>query len=178
MKKAVVILLILIIALDSFGIIIGFSVIQRGIKHEAKLMLLSARSNEAFEIIKLPVSIINSSVFQRVEKGEFRLYGKLYDIAEEKQSGDSLIFKCINDEKEEHLLAQLSEYIRTNVTDFASDLQKVIKLLLKSLSFETIYSIGFENISPAKFVKACIRFIEIYYSIILEKASPPPREFK
>lgn len=53
--------------------------------------------------------------FIRLDDKEFKLNGKLYDIVSSNVIGDSIIFQCINDTKEEELELQFVKLVVNNL---------------------------------------------------------------
>lgn len=51
--------------------------------------------------------------FRQIDKGEFLYRGKLYDIISSRVSGTSIVFRCINDTKEEQLQARCDRFSST-----------------------------------------------------------------
>ena len=52
--------------------------------------------------------------FIRIEKTEFTYFGKLYDVVAEVKKGDTTLFYCLHDKKEEDLLTDYTLYLRRN----------------------------------------------------------------
>jgi hypothetical protein len=71
--------------------------------------------------------------FHRMEKNEFTYFGNLYDIVVERKSGDTTLFYCLHDKKEEALLANFSIYLRHNLPSGPSQKDHSILALLHNL---------------------------------------------
>lgn len=71
--------------------------------------------------------------FRRTEKNEFTYLGRLYDIVVERRSGDTTLFYCLNDKKEETLLADYTLYLRFNGRSGSSQKDNPIHALLHNL---------------------------------------------
>jgi len=50
--------------------------------------------------------------FRRINKTEFSWCGRMYDVVIERKSGDTTLFYCLHDKKEENLLADFSIYLK------------------------------------------------------------------
>jgi hypothetical protein len=50
--------------------------------------------------------------FRRISKTEFSWYGSMYDVVIERKNGDTTLFYCLHDKKEENLLANFSIYLK------------------------------------------------------------------
>jgi len=59
------------------------------------------------------ITILNPATdrdFKILDKGEIQYRGKLYDVISTRTYGNSVVFRCINDTKEEELLARYDNY--------------------------------------------------------------------
>ena len=52
--------------------------------------------------------------FLRLKDSELSYFGKLYDVIAERKSGDTTLFYCLHDKKEEDLIADYSLYLKHN----------------------------------------------------------------
>lgn len=68
-------------------------------------------------------------MFRRVEKNEFTYSGKLYDVVVERKSGDTTVFYCLHDKKEEKLLADFTFFLRRNARSGSSNGSPIQSLL-------------------------------------------------
>lgn len=71
--------------------------------------------------------------FNRVEKNEFVYYRKLYDIVVERKSGDTTLFYCLHDKKEELLYTHFTLFLRCNGRSGSSQKDNPIHALLYNL---------------------------------------------
>ena len=71
--------------------------------------------------------------FQRRDKNEFSWYGKLYDVVAERKSGDTTVFYCLYDKKEETLLADFTLYLNRTGRSGSSAKDNPIHALLHNL---------------------------------------------
>jgi hypothetical protein len=115
-----------------------------------------------------------SRYFHRIDKGEFRYKGKMYDIVKEVKTNESVIFYCINDKKEEQLLSQFSEQIKNSIGS-DSPIGKMMKKLIN-------YSLNdlFCFINNLLYIPNYINIINFCQSITLNSLkidipSPPPK---
>lgn len=106
MKKILSILMLFFLILNTFGIIAYYYYNGSVIKSEIKALMKSNIPKDKIEYIAVPK---NSRYYTRIHSKEFRYYGKMYDIISESIEGDSIYFKCINDEKEEQLMKSISQ---------------------------------------------------------------------
>lgn len=71
--------------------------------------------------------------FRRIEKSEFTWFGKLYDVVVERKSGDTTLFYCLHDKKEEALLANVSLFLIRSGNGAATHKDKPIRALLHNM---------------------------------------------
>jgi hypothetical protein len=100
MKRVFAALITLLFLFNMMGYYFVFSYNQYLVRSEMKSFIKAGYFEDSYVVLK-----IANSDFIRVDKGEFRYKDKLYDIVSETKSGDSTLFKCINDKNEERLLA-------------------------------------------------------------------------
>jgi hypothetical protein len=74
------------------------------VRDEMKQLIKAGYFEDSFIVLKIENPYFNPD-FKKVNNGEFRYKDKLYDIVSETKTGNCIIFKCINDKKEEKLLA-------------------------------------------------------------------------
>src|ERR1039458_6854017 len=83
--------------------------------------------------IRIHKSEIKNIVFTDDEK-EMSYNGEMYDIKDKSQDGDYIVFHCLNDKKEETLIADLDKHIQNNIDTKSSSERKqntVSKNILK-----------------------------------------------
>jgi hypothetical protein len=69
--------------------------------------------NGSFHGLYEEIIVLNPATnrdFKMLDKDEIRYRGKMYDVISSKTSGTSVVFRCINDTKEEQLLARYEKY--------------------------------------------------------------------
>ncbi len=108
-RKILSILFAGLILFNLSGYYFVFKCDQICIKCEMKGMI----SNGSFRDHNVDVFLINPATdrdFKILDKDEIWYRGKMYDVISTKISGYSFIFRCINDTKEEQLLASYEKY--------------------------------------------------------------------
>jgi hypothetical protein len=76
-------------------------------------------SDEDLTLFKIPIQEYYESTgkdFHRVA-GDLEYNGKFYEKVKERLQNDTIYIYCLNNEKEEELLAQLSDHIQTHLVD-------------------------------------------------------------
>ena len=71
--------------------------------------------------------------FCRIDKNEFSFQGYLYDIVVERKCGDTTVFYCLRDKKEEALLADFTVFLRQSGRSGSSSKDSPIPALLHNL---------------------------------------------
>ena len=97
------------ILFNLFGYYFVFKCDQICVKSEMKGMI----RNGSFRGHNEEIILINPATdrdFKILDKDEIRYRGKMYDVISSKTSGNSVVFRCINDTKEEQLLARYDKY--------------------------------------------------------------------
>jgi len=98
-----------LILFNLFGYYFIFKCDQIHVKNEMKGLI----RNGSFGCHYEEITILNPATdrdFKMLDKGEISYRGKLYDVISTRTSGASVIFRCINDTKEEQLLARYDKY--------------------------------------------------------------------
>lgn len=108
-RKILSILFAGLILFNISGYYFVFKCDQIRVKQEMKGMM----SRRSFSSQNEEVLVINPSTdrdFKMTDKDEILYHGKMYDVISTKTSGTSVIFRCINDTKEEQLLSRYNTY--------------------------------------------------------------------
>jgi hypothetical protein len=108
-RKILSILFAGLILFNIFGYYVVFKCDQIRVRTEVQAMIRNGSLRGVYEEITIPYPATNRD-FTMLDKGEFRFRGKLYDVVSVRFSGTSMIFKCINDTREEQLLARYEKY--------------------------------------------------------------------
>jgi hypothetical protein len=174
MKKIVSIVFVGLFLLNCFGYYFIFSYNQDVLQNEMKSLIRTGYFKDQYE--KLIIS--NPSIdpdFKWAEKGEFRYKGKLYDLIFMEVTGTTTVIICINDKKEEQLIARHDQFQnlltsmnspgRTKNTKAMQNLVIKQALLRNFLIQSPVNSTQVLFLDPTSFLN----------SITLTPASPPPR---
>jgi hypothetical protein len=115
--------------------------------------------------------------FERIGKDEFRYRNSLYDIVSEYRSGDTTVFICINDKKEEQLLAGFHQFIE-NAT-FQNDPVKASHAIAMNLHLIRIALITatYNPLPPQNPVTLSFNNKTYFLSSILYPPPSPPPKF-
>jgi hypothetical protein len=124
------------------------------------------------------ITILNPGVdadFKMLDKGEFLYHGKLYDVVSEKVSGKSIIFRCINDTKEEQLFANYDRYLDwvsgVNAPEKSKHSQAMLYHLIKQALVKNYSPVKTNSYSTIIYYNPTFELISYYITPI----SPPPR---
>jgi hypothetical protein len=108
-RKTLSVLFAALILFNLFGYYFVFKCDQVRVKGEMKAMMRSS----SFQAHSREIIILNPATdrdFKMIDKDEILYHGKLYDIISTRNSGSSIIINCVNDTKEEQLLASYNKY--------------------------------------------------------------------
>ncbi|MCX6268977.1 MAG: hypothetical protein NTW16_16755 [Bacteroidetes bacterium] len=132
MKKALIISVLLVFLFNIMGYYIVFSYSRYLVKKEMNTRIRAGGFHPDLILLKI-VHPEKESQFRRREKNEFTFHGNLYDIVVERKSGDTTLFYCLHDKKEEALLANYSRCFRLKETSESSRKDNFILALLHNL---------------------------------------------
>lgn len=133
--------------------------------------------NTQISYLKSQISNLNtedSRYFHRIDKGEFRYKGKMYDIVKEVKTNDSVIFYCINDKKEEQLLSQFSDQIKNSLGS-DSPIGKMMKKLINYSLNDLFFFLTNHHFIPNSFNINNIFLSISVKSLKIDIPSPPPK---
>ncbi len=165
-----------LILYNVFGYFIVFKSVQYSIQSEIRRNIENSIPDCDLTIVKIDNQANNlcNKEFVKVNKSEFRFFGKLYDIVKIKVKSDTTYYYGINDTKEEQLFSALDSHVKRNidqnspVKDKASNLLKnIVKQVI--LNEKVLLSI---NESICKYSIANSKEpVQIFYCI----PTPPPK---
>ncbi len=93
------------------GLFIVFRYNQVMIRREMTARISCGATADQVVVLKI-VNPESRKQFWRINTKEFTYLGKMYDVVKEYKCGDTAIFYCLHDKKEEELLADYSLYLR------------------------------------------------------------------
>jgi hypothetical protein len=162
-----------LILFNLFGYYFVFRCDQLRTKSEMKAMI----RNGSFAGFTREIIVNNPSTnpdFKMLEKGEFRYRGKMYDVISVRVSGNSLIFRCVNDIREERIVARLEKFTSLlagmNVPEKNKNSQALLHHIIKHALVEN-YSITVPGTCTIErfFNHSCS-----FTSVIITPPPPPP----
>jgi hypothetical protein len=174
MKKVLAALILIVFMFNIMGYYFVFSYNQYLVRREMKSQIRAGYFEESLFVL----NIINPSLnpdFKRIDKGEFRYKGKLYDIISEKNSGNMTTFHCINDKNEEKLLAGFHHYFELASTQNnpakARHAQALLYHVIKLALTESLLIKPPQKTIELSFIIPLYPLSSIFHS----PASPPPK---
>lgn len=173
MKKIVVIAVLLVFLVNTMGYYIVFEYSQYRIKQEMASQLRMGLFHPDLVLLKIKFPE-KESHFRRIEKNEFSYYGKMYDVVIEHKSGDTTLFYCIHDKKEESLLADFTIYLRRTGRSGSSSKDNPLQALLHNLVTQALLQ---KMVIPLRGPGVAIMFSRSKEQIIpvyLAPFAPPP----
>ena len=117
MKKLSSILLLIIVVFNSLGFIVCFSIQQKQIKKEMKSIAKRSIDPAKLILIKSGPANISDAGFglKFIDKDEFVYRGKMYDVVRKIKRGDTTLYYCLNDVKEDQLIAEFTGKLKENL---------------------------------------------------------------
>jgi hypothetical protein len=175
LKKVAAFLFLGIFLLNSFGYYFIFCLNQDVMHEEMRAVIRSGYFKDHYETLELEKLSANPD-FRWMDKDEFMYKGKLYDLISIERTKTGVVFHCINDTKEEQLIAnniQLRDLLTgTNSPERAKTHQALQDLVIK-------HALVDEHPSFDPGIFTCIHFynpVESLHSVALSPVSPPPRQ--
>ena len=113
-QSLIAVALLLVMLFQSAGMLVIFKVQQLRIREVIKQRIKAGVPAAELVLLEIPKSFEEGphSAFQRIHEGEFRFYGKMYDIVRKVERGGTTLYYCIADEKETQLFANLDELVK------------------------------------------------------------------
>lgn len=113
-KKLSVLLFLIILLFNSMGVYIIFKYEQTLVRKEIKRRIKFGVPKTERLLISIPkwMEKTPNKVFKRIDNGELKYKGEMYDILYSKEDKDTTHFIVIHDPKETNLFAQLNEQIK------------------------------------------------------------------
>ena len=109
-RKIIFFLFTGLILFNLCGYFFVFQCEQYRLKNEMKGLIKNGFFRNEYEQITV-TDPANNKDLKILDKNEIRYRGKLYDIVSLKVSGNTITYLCINDTREEKLVAQFTDYL-------------------------------------------------------------------
>ena len=120
MKQIASILLLFLFLYNIIGYYFSFFVLNLENKYEMSQIVHNEKNLQTIRIHK---SENKNIVFADDEK-EMSYNGEMYDIKDKSRDGDYIVFHCLNDKKENELIANLDKHIQNNIDTKSSSEKK------------------------------------------------------
>lgn len=111
LKQLTAIGLLIIMFYSQAGYYFTYLYAQLQVKREMKARILNSLPDESFEAIILTGN--EQNIQWEEEDREFSFKGQLYDVVRKKTVNGNVVLLCINDKKEENLVRQLSNTVKS-----------------------------------------------------------------
>ncbi|MGZ4054856.1 MAG: hypothetical protein ACXVPU_19140 [Bacteroidia bacterium] len=178
MKKAGIILLLFVFLFNTIGYYIVFKAEQWQLQDEISAQIRSGSIPDSdprvTKIIINRSELKNEGISENDDEITYKEH--LYDVAKVIKNKTSITFYCINDTREESLLAGLDNHIQTNVANLPVKDQgskKATDTIIK-VYFSTKAEFSFASVSSDYAFSPVNSF---YLSAQRQTATPPPPEF-
>ena len=177
LKKPLSIFFLFIFLYNVIGYYAVFEILNYLNKEKIEQSIADNIENQAIEIIEIKKdAVLHSKDFAYTDDDEIKYQGKLYDIVKKVAKGDSIYFYCINDQKEEHLFANLFEHIKNQIDNSKSLPGKENKTVKIELVKDYFFNLFATNNYRKKESILYSQSDSFYTSFIKDITSPPPKE--
>lgn len=172
MKKLAVIAVLILFLVNTMGYFIVFRYNQYLIQQEMISRIRCGAFHEKIVFLKILLPE-RQKQFCRIKKTEFTWFGKLYDVVAEDKNGDTTLFYCLHDNKEDDLLADYSIYLRRNSDSSRKDnsiLAMLYNLITQALIQQSSMAVQGQGIAFHFAVSK-----QIIIPVYLVHVAPPPK---
>jgi hypothetical protein len=178
LKKFVSILLAALILYNMLGYMVVFQSYRFAIRKEVKRRIKNTVPENELIVIRLTAEDMRSGKngYKKLDRNEFRLSDKLYDIVKRSATGDTTVFYCINDKQEEQLFANLDAHIKRQ-TDSNSPARQRSDLLIKNLVKQALLKQYTFQLPDAYSYAYDLANVAIPEYSLPDIPSPPPKFF-
>jgi hypothetical protein len=178
MRKLISILLLTAILFNISGYYFTYLIIRRGYQSDFIRHLKLDKNNQALLTLRITDSEIRSeaSAFKWTEENEFRYRGKMYDVISHEKKGSVNIFRCLNDSKEEALMAKYEGLVKHH-TDMSLPYKQKSSQLFQQIVKEAAIE---KHRTLLLYASNSNIFTTYRYSLstfILLPSEPPPKPF-
>jgi len=167
--------MILLFLFNIMGCYFVFSYSRYLVRSEMRRCIRAGYFERSATILKIK-NPSHCKEFERIGRDEFRYRNNLYDIVSEFRSGDTTIFICINDKKEEQLLAGFHRFIES--TAFQNNPAKARHAAAMNHHLVRIALIAETNKTESPQTPITLAFNNAIYSlssILYPPPYPPPK---
>jgi hypothetical protein len=172
LKKLTLISLLSIIVLSQFGYYCFCTLQIYAAKESAKEQMLKQVPENL--LTKISIQDYGNVIKWEEEGKEFSLMGAMYDVVKVKNENGNFFLLCINDAKEDEILAAIAVVVKNNSgsTSNSSEHQSVVKYSIPEWISEC-YNYNFSGISIIT-NKEYFNYSSTLHSGVIEISSPPP----
>ena len=170
MKKFISIFAVIILLFNTLGNLIVFEGMYYSIHKDVRTNLIKNIPDN--KLITITIDNKTNPTVRFTDKDEFIYNRKMYDIVKQKTVGNTTIYYCLNDNKEDNLFANLNKDIKNNMD--SNPVKNKTQQILKKITVPLFYE-------DAKVQLLNISFNLIYSSNTLNKnntyidvLTPPP----
>jgi hypothetical protein len=175
LKRILSISLILLIVFNTSGFFFVYFQLQNYFKQISFNRIDDFVPIEELSLIKIAINspdFSNEDVYDRIEDKEFKYYGNMYDICEERIINDTLYLYCVSDENEDIINNAFASYINEKKSDNqASPVINIIKIFITIGLVPDGINLNYSN----TFKDITNQYIVTYQHLKEDIPSPPPR---
>jgi len=119
MKRIIALVVLVFLLINAMGYYFLFELKKHLIRKEMQELVASGRMTENYTVLTINDHERNPE-FKRADKKEFRYQGRLYDIIREVRKGNTVVYYCYRDKKEEILFSNLRKTRQVKLFSFLS----------------------------------------------------------
>ena len=170
LKKLISIVIVAIILFNTLGNLIVFEGMYYTIHKNVRTTFFNTIPDK--QLILIAINNKTKLNLRFFDKKEFIYNGKLYDIVRQKSEGNTTIYYCLNDTKEENLFSNLNKDIKKNMDSIPvkNKAQQILKKITTPLFYENNKEFTILNLScffhPSKIINI--------YNTYIDVLTPPP----
>ena len=169
-KKLISVLLIFLLALNSFGFYLVFGFLILDCKVEAVEIAQGIRNLEKADVTAFKFS--SSEVIPWTDENEIKLSGHLYDVVKKEQKPAGVYLFCVADEREDKISSEFHSFINNENNSAAKNINVLsIEKLFKNFLYPNF---TFQQ-NPVEDNQLSLTVNSFYLSPQLKIPLPPPK---
>ena len=170
LKKLIAIITIFIILYNTIGNLIVLESMYYSIHNDIRTQLI--KSIPINNLITFKIEITSKIKPRFVDNDEFIYNGKMYDVIKKENIGNTTIYYCLNDTKEDELFLNLNKEVKNTME--SNPVQNKTQQILKKINIPLFYEVNKDyHINISKKVIFPNNILTLNYTFI-DVLTPPP----
>lgn len=137
MKKIVSAAVLLVFLFNTMGYYVVFKCSQYLVKRDMSEQLRTGMFHPDLVLLKI-IHPEKNKAFRQMGAREFSWRGRMFDVVVTRKSGDTTLFYCLHDKKEERLIAGYRDYQRVADSQGSSKKQSPFRSLVQNLIIQAL----------------------------------------